>query len=250
MTGQPDPRPVGRRVASREEWEKLRIRKLAGCRICGAGASQCSLHHLVPRSLGGDDVDTNLVALCGTGTTGCHGKIEARDPWYLNELRMQLLGSELCYILNSKGEDWLDRYYPLLNGAPADTTTTVGGGSVGEGGTGVPVLPVSEPGVDPSLAASAVAAGAETAASPPPGSDCPTCQRRVPHPAKPRSPKSTPIGLRVPVDEEEAFKATERAAAEWVGVYEQPLFRFKLYSLALALVLQDESLKDFARRAA
>lgn len=28
---------------------------------------------------GGDDVGANLMRLCGSGTTGCHGKVEARD---------------------------------------------------------------------------------------------------------------------------------------------------------------------------
>ena len=43
-----------------------------------------SLHHVSrhPR----DDVEANLVMLCGSGTTGCHGRVEARDPETLLEL--------------------------------------------------------------------------------------------------------------------------------------------------------------------
>jgi hypothetical protein len=43
------------------------------CRACGQPAG--SAHHLVPRGGPhyGDDVAANLVALCGDGTSGCHG---------------------------------------------------------------------------------------------------------------------------------------------------------------------------------
>lgn len=47
--------------------------KLRACAACGGtGATQ---HHVVPRGGPhyGDDVIENLVALCGSGTTGCHG---------------------------------------------------------------------------------------------------------------------------------------------------------------------------------
>jgi hypothetical protein len=46
------------------------------CSLCGA-TGRLSLHHINrhPR----DDVRGNLVMLCGSGTTGCHGLIEARD---------------------------------------------------------------------------------------------------------------------------------------------------------------------------
>ena len=34
---------------------------------------RASLHHRKLRSRGGEDSAANLVLLCGTGTTGCHG---------------------------------------------------------------------------------------------------------------------------------------------------------------------------------
>ena len=45
--------------------------------MCLATAVELSLHHIHkhPR----DDLRANLVMLCGDGTTGCHGKIEAHD---------------------------------------------------------------------------------------------------------------------------------------------------------------------------
>lgn len=45
-----------------------------GCCIrCGRWADGGSLHHRMLRSQGGRDVPANLVLLCGTGTTRCHG---------------------------------------------------------------------------------------------------------------------------------------------------------------------------------
>lgn len=65
-----------------------------------------SIHHRVPRGLGGSKDDalaramgyyvvdlnslSNLVLICGTGTTGCHGEIESRrtqayeDGWLVH----------------------------------------------------------------------------------------------------------------------------------------------------------------------
>lgn len=47
------------------------------CVICGS--VHFSIHHVLKRSQGGDDVRANLVALCGSGTTGCHGAVEAAE---------------------------------------------------------------------------------------------------------------------------------------------------------------------------
>lgn len=57
------------------------------CCVCGE-TSPRNLHHVNkhPR----DDVRENLVMLCGSGTTGCHGRIEARDP-----VTMRLLGEHI-----------------------------------------------------------------------------------------------------------------------------------------------------------
>lgn len=45
------------------------------CVICGA--IDISIHHVLSRGQGGDDVWEDLVPLCGSGTTGCHGGVEA-----------------------------------------------------------------------------------------------------------------------------------------------------------------------------
>src|SRR6476660_6104163 len=107
-----DGKPRKRHVADTSEWEELRKAKLHRyrCRICGGRAG--TLHHLVPRSLGGDDCVDNLVALCGSGTTGCHGLIEHRDPLALGRLRRALRPDELRYMSERKGDYFVDRYYP------------------------------------------------------------------------------------------------------------------------------------------
>lgn len=55
------------------------------CEICGNPLGQnqfYSIHHRVPRGMGGTDrpelnLPSNLLSLCGSGTTGCHGYIES-----------------------------------------------------------------------------------------------------------------------------------------------------------------------------
>lgn len=49
------------------------------CVVCGK--INVSIHHVLPRGgwcgIAGDDVWENLVPLCGSGTHGCHGDVEA-----------------------------------------------------------------------------------------------------------------------------------------------------------------------------
>lgn len=46
------------------------------CERCGS-FEQGSLHHRVKRSHGGRWTPQNIVWVCGSGTTGCHGEIES-----------------------------------------------------------------------------------------------------------------------------------------------------------------------------
>jgi len=45
------------------------------CALCGERAS--NWHEKLPRSRGGKRDSFNAVPLCGSGTTGCHGWVEA-----------------------------------------------------------------------------------------------------------------------------------------------------------------------------
>lgn len=50
---------------------------------CGPGIAEYSLQHRKARGVGGDNSLPNLILLCGSATTGCHGEVEARgngDP--------------------------------------------------------------------------------------------------------------------------------------------------------------------------
>jgi hypothetical protein len=75
-----------------------------------------SVHHVLARSQGGDDVSANMVCLCGSGTTGHHGKVEANDTPTLVLLGEHLLlerPDTISYIKGKLGEAegaaWLAR---------------------------------------------------------------------------------------------------------------------------------------------
>lgn len=48
------------------------------CRCCRFRAAE-SMHELRPRSLGGKVSRQNSVAVCGSGTTGCHGLLQSHQ---------------------------------------------------------------------------------------------------------------------------------------------------------------------------
>lgn len=51
-------------------------REQSTCRCCKVRLAE-SLHEIKPRSLGGKRTLSNCVALCGSGTTGCHGFVQS-----------------------------------------------------------------------------------------------------------------------------------------------------------------------------
>jgi hypothetical protein len=79
---------LGRRTGvSAETVAALLGRSDVRCEVCGEALAGergvgWSVHHRRPRGMGGSRrADThsivNLLALCGSGTTGCHGRIES-----------------------------------------------------------------------------------------------------------------------------------------------------------------------------
>lgn len=113
----PDWKPAARVKASPAEWTGLH-EMFDGvlCRVCGVAYKE-SLHHLVKRSQGGDDVFGNLVPVCGDGTRGCHGLLERRDPEALAVLRSMLTWANHEYLaakLGGRKQAWLDRNLPHL----------------------------------------------------------------------------------------------------------------------------------------
>ncbi len=84
-------------------------------------------------------------------------------------------------------------------------------------------------------------------AGPEPGEECPACHRRVPHPAKPGSPRSRPLSYRVPEDERKAHEEIMAEAGKFLGVFQTPFWQFKVTALAVAHLLQDEKLEGFGQ---
>lgn len=121
-----DPKSGARIVATTEQWSWLWSTMLDGARCgCGCGRRAESLHHLVGRGQGGDDVRANLIPLSGDGTRLCHGAITSHQRTYdmrLGEycvpdqvfrgIRANLPPEKIAYVIRVKGSDWLDRRYP------------------------------------------------------------------------------------------------------------------------------------------
>lgn len=107
----PDPKRRRRHVETPGWWKKQQRRKTGKCVLCRR-TRKTSWHHLVPRSQGGGDVEENLVELCGDGTTGCHGDIEARRRGARHHLRSKLTVAQTAYIIGRTNRDWIERHYP------------------------------------------------------------------------------------------------------------------------------------------
>lgn len=103
------------RVKDRDLLKRLH-REWKECVLC-LETFRLSLHHIhnKPRN----DVEANLVMLCGDGTTGCHGMITIRDHVTSLQLGRYILASRpdtISYLLETLGgpvlvEDWMRRQY-------------------------------------------------------------------------------------------------------------------------------------------
>jgi hypothetical protein len=112
----PDTKPQRRHRADTAEWKEIRARFADACCVsCGLAAE--SLHHVVPKSQGGDDVEANLVPLCGDGTRGCHGKLESHAPGWEQiaaHVRAYVMAREsrLSYVIGRIGQARFEERYP------------------------------------------------------------------------------------------------------------------------------------------
>lgn len=100
-------RTKGRKMATRQEWEAIRVAKLRECRICGTLVGPMEMHHLVPRSMGGDDLADNCVPLCAA----CHDCVTRNVPADLADLAEALTDSEYAYIVGKLGEGGIARLF-------------------------------------------------------------------------------------------------------------------------------------------
>ncbi len=98
--------------------EIIAAKGFGGCRICGA--TPITFHHLVPKGspYHGGDTEANWVPLCGSGTTGCHGLIEARDELASRMLLERLTDLEYSYGVDHGGENFWERRYLLRYSRP------------------------------------------------------------------------------------------------------------------------------------
>ena len=113
-----DPKPQARHKADRLEWERIVRDKRGPCRVCvlpssnGSYWHQIELHHIVPRSRGGDDVAENIAPLCRY----CHGLVTAYDPDAQEALAKSLTDEEHEYIAAKLGPHGLERLFGVSRG--------------------------------------------------------------------------------------------------------------------------------------
>lgn len=126
MTG-PDPKPRARTV----DPHASAVARLAEDECAACGRPPANAHHVLPKDKGGDDVPANLVMICGTGTTGCHGAVHgspythAGKRWVAAEVNAAI-GRTLLrrrpdtveYVLTrlgwSAGREFLRRTYAVI----------------------------------------------------------------------------------------------------------------------------------------
>lgn len=122
MSGDPHPkskqlargtRRYRRRVASPKQWQAILEAKQGPCRVCAPVSGNghvpplLELHHLVPRSQGGDDTADNIVPLCRF----CHASVTTRAPGALQALGRSLTDAEYAYVIGKLGEDGMRRLF-------------------------------------------------------------------------------------------------------------------------------------------
>jgi len=84
------------------------------CELCYGPIDVLSVHHRRPRKMGGTkwegiNDNENLLVLCGTGTTGCHGYVEShRQEGYANGWLVRMgFWPALTPFRDRKGQWWL-----------------------------------------------------------------------------------------------------------------------------------------------
>ena len=97
-----------RKVASPKQWAAFKEAKREPCRVCREKPGT-SLHHIVPRDFGGDDVADNLAPLCFE----CHILVTLRDDGPCKALLASLTDSEYAYLIEKGGEDAAERFYGI-----------------------------------------------------------------------------------------------------------------------------------------
>lgn len=88
MSGQPDPKPEKAEKPARRLRDRLTVKRATladrECWVCGKEGANG--HHLIPRDFQppGPDEQWNIISLCGSGTSGCHGAFHG-NPYEAGE---------------------------------------------------------------------------------------------------------------------------------------------------------------------
>lgn len=84
VIAKPEPRKKSKRRAKRVQGDHVAAireyvfdREWGVCRCCSFRGAD-SMHEIRPKSLRGKVSRTNSIAVCGSGTTGCHGFLQTR----------------------------------------------------------------------------------------------------------------------------------------------------------------------------
>lgn len=115
----PDTKPAKRIKATKTEWEAIREHFAhATCVSCSVGGD-VELHHILPRSQGGDDLVLNLVAICRT----CHTRLEGHESgWRRVAAKIRKLVTDdnerRHYQEDHAGESFNNRYPALIADDP------------------------------------------------------------------------------------------------------------------------------------
>lgn len=109
----PEPRARTKRREKREHADIVAAvrtyvfgRERGLCRICRIRPAD-SMHELVPRSVGGKVSKRNSVAVCGLGTTGCHGLIQAHQIQWAEHYGIGAQGPLTFTPISQTAADWL-----------------------------------------------------------------------------------------------------------------------------------------------
>lgn len=104
------------RKATRKVDASVTRRACLEWRECPCGKPSATGHHVLARGQGGDDVAANIVPLCGSGTTGCHGLVEVNDEKACRRLGRWIKRHRpdtIAYLRDKMGDvaadDWLLR---------------------------------------------------------------------------------------------------------------------------------------------
>jgi HNH endonuclease len=103
-------RRYSRKIASPKQWQAIIAAKGDVCIMCDlmlVVKLPVEYHHLVPRSMGGDDTPENIVPLCAPH----HRGVTAKWPNALTALAESLTDAEYTYVIGKLGEGAMGRLF-------------------------------------------------------------------------------------------------------------------------------------------